>query len=99
QDAHEMRRNNRQAQLKIGGTPWDAPETSNPSASTCAAAQQQAAAGAPSARAARSEALAEAKRYRERMHGSQDLISGNYWAGNAQQNQSLPTPGTALLPG
>lgn len=106
QEAHELRRNNRQAQQKIGvGTPWDAPEPATVARASCCQAAQQAAlaAGGSDARAAvHHEAMAEAKRYRERMHGSQDLIAGNYWLGDglaAARNQALPAPGKVLMPG
>lgn len=106
QEAQASRRQNRQAQQKIGaGTPWDAPETA-PCTSCFQAAQQQAAlaAGGPlgARTTAHQEAMAEAKRYRDRMHGSQDLIAGNYWLGDslaAARNQCLPPPGKALTPG
>ena len=104
QEAHALRRNNRQAQQKIGvGTPWDAPEPAVASASCSQAAQQAAMAASGAARATvHQEAMAEAKRYRERMHGSQDLIAGNYWLGDslaAARNQGLPPAGKALIPG
>jgi len=109
QAAKSLGRQNRDLQQKIGaGAPFDAPFESSAVQAAAASTASSPAGGlvppgvsAPTAPSF-AEVQSEAARYKSRMRGTQDLISGGYLQSDssaAKRNQSLPPrPKDALLP-
>mmetsp|Transcript_38163 Transcript_38163/g.105180 ORF Transcript_38163/g.105180 Transcript_38163/m.105180 type:complete len:289 (+) Transcript_38163:67-933(+) len=103
QASRSLGRHNRDVQQRVGaGAPFDAPdrEGSGPNTGSGGATS-----GSPPAHVQAQtfvETLAEAKTYKNRMRGTEDLIAGNYVVGDGsavQRNRSLPPKvPIALLP-